>query len=315
MPLRRRRLHRHHAQPEAPPLKPAMEPSPASLRRVADRDVSAAGWGSQALWEQINPVWPGVSVEVVGRIASTNTALVERLRQAARNARERDARADDLRPTLLVAAHQTQGRGRLGRSWNAGPDASLTFSFAVPLQRADWSGLSLAVGVAVAEALDPASQWARLKWPNDLWVMDAAGKGRKLGGVLIEAMAVGERRVAVVGVGLNVAPPEHMSGTAALREFQPGATPASALARVGPALAQALHRFEATGFAGVAAAFAARDLLAGQAVVTTDAACPHGQALGVADDGALRVLCEGVEHRIVSGEVSVRPATSGGLPR
>jgi BirA family biotin operon repressor/biotin-[acetyl-CoA-carboxylase] ligase len=79
------------------------------------------------------------------------------------------------------------------------------------------------------------------------------------------------------------------------------------LAEVGPALAQALLDFAQHGFATFAAEFAQRDLLAGAKVITTDPACPEGVATGVADDGALRVLHEGVEHRIVSGEVSVRP--------
>ncbi len=272
-------------------------------------------WGIQPLWEVLNPLLPGLSIEVVDRLPSTNLALVDRLRDAARGARDnrgRGLRSDDLRPTLLVAVDQTQGRGRLGRSWQSSAGASLTFSLALALERADWSGLSLAVGVALAAALDPNGTHIGLKWPNDLWLRGAGPGGRKLGGILIEAIGLGDHRMAVIGIGLNVQPVHVAADMAAsLSEIDPGLTPSSALARLMPTLARALLRFEREGFAGFAAAYAERDLLRGGPVVTTDAQCPQGQAIGVDTDGALLVRDEaGTEHRIFSGEVSVRPASS-----
>jgi BirA family biotin operon repressor/biotin-[acetyl-CoA-carboxylase] ligase len=63
-------------------------------------------------------------------------------------------------PALLVVAEaQTQGRGRNGRAWQSLPGASLTFSLGLPLAPADWSGLSLAVGAALADAIEPAERW------------------------------------------------------------------------------------------------------------------------------------------------------------
>lgn len=277
-------------------------------RRTTSAEEAGAGWGCQQLWERMSPAWPGLAVEVVARLGSTNAEVIDRLRLAGRGAISHGSRADDLHPTLLVAVHQTQGRGRLGRIWQAVPGASLTFTLAVPLQRPDWSGLSLAVGVALARAVDPNGQHIRLKWPNDLWLPDGQGSGRKLGGVLIEAMTVGSRRVAVVGVGMNIADQGHLPAIAAVSEFLPQATPASVLASVGPALGQALRDFERHGLAAFADEFARRDLLAGGHVVTTDPVCPEGLATGVADDGALLVQRDGRVHRIVSGEVSVRPA-------
>ena len=153
---------------------------------------------------------------------------------------------------------------------NPSAASSAAFTLAVPLTRTDWSGLSLAVGVAVARALDPSGQHVRLKWPNDLWLPDGQGSGRKLGGVLIEAIAVGSQRVAVVGVGLNVMNQGHLPAIATVSEFAADATPASVLAEVGPALAQALRDFEAEGFAAFAGEFARRDLLAGANLTTTD---------------------------------------------
>ena len=68
----------------------------------------------------------------------------------------RRARAGRTEPVLLVAEQQTAGRGRLGRGWHSGAGDSLTFSLGLPLAPADWSGLSLAVGVSLAESLHPA---------------------------------------------------------------------------------------------------------------------------------------------------------------
>jgi BirA family biotin operon repressor/biotin-[acetyl-CoA-carboxylase] ligase len=282
-------------------------------RHAAEHGGHHGTWGIQPLWEQLDALLPGVSIEVVDRVPSTNGALVDRLRDASRGAREshgRGLRADDLRPTLLIAIDQTQGHGRLGRSWQSSAGASLTFSLSLALERADWSGLSLAVGVALAEALDPAGQQIGLKWPNDLWLRSATeGPGRKLGGILIEAIGLGDHRMAVIGVGLNVQPVHLAEVAASLSEIDPQLTPALVLATVMPTLARALVRFEREGFAGFEADYAKRDLLLNGPVVTTDAACPRGDAVGVDADGALRVRdAEGQVHRITSGEVSVRPA-------
>jgi BirA family transcriptional regulator, biotin operon repressor / biotin---[acetyl-CoA-carboxylase] ligase len=267
--------------------------------------LTPGDWGIEALWQALQPVSPGLSVELVEEIGSTNVALVERLRKLASQPASLDPQA--LAPTLLVAMRQTQGRGRLGRSWVSAPHSALTCSLSLPIARADWSGLSLAVGLALAQALDPAGTELGLKWPNDLWRLDARCVGRKLGGVLIEALTVGSTRMAVIGIGLNVQPQALDLPTGALEEFWPEATPPAVLARVMPALLRALANFEQAGFAGVADDYARRDLLQGRWLSTTDPACPAGESLGVAADGALRLLAQGVEHRVVSGEISVRP--------
>lgn len=260
-----------------------------------------ADWRVTELRTALAAHWPGAVAEVLPEIGSTSTELLARVREA----------GPAFAPCLLAAERQTAGRGRLGRAWQASAGDSLTFSLAVPLARPDWSGLSLAVGVALAQALDPANAWLRLKWPNDLWRLD----GRKLGGILIEGLPLAHGpRVAVVGVGLNIRVPQLADPAlklAALQELQPDASAPAVLARVGPAVAAALARFETEGFAAFAADFAARDLLAGQPLSSTDPACPGGLGDGVDPDGALRVRRDGRVHRIVSGEVSVRPALPG----
>ncbi len=314
-------------------------------------------WGAEALWESLVPVLPGVSVEVVSRLESTNTRLLDRARASGGNPEapvtrpgelatlgrtERTPhgrRAGDISPCLLVAEEQTRGRGRLGRDWVSSAGASLTFSLSLPLAPSQWGGLSLAVGLALAEALDPRPPGegldeaagggtvsdgspapgprVALKWPNDLWLADGPGRGRKLGGVLIETVTVGERRMCVVGVGLNVLPQPAAPaagvalahGYACLREIDPEASAPRALACVALPLVQALRRFETQGFAPLVAAYTRRDLLRGQRVATTAPDALQGVAEGVDEHGALhlRVHEGGQElHRIVSGEVSVR---------
>jgi BirA family biotin operon repressor/biotin-[acetyl-CoA-carboxylase] ligase len=320
---------------------------PGSTHTEAARHLN---WGAEALWRQLDPLLPGISVEVVAHVDSTNTRLLDRARvhsgqrdapvsrpgdlQGAPAAAERSTpfgrRTADVQPCLLVAEHQTRGRGRLGRDWVSSPGASLTFSLSLPLQPADWSGLSLAVGLALAEALDPLPAGGAprivLKWPNDLWLRDAAegpGRGRKLGGVLIETVSVGQHRMCVVGVGLNVRPqPVDESGAlvtpatlthgyASLSEIDPALDAPATLARVAAPLAKALQRFQAAGFAPLAAAYAARDILLGQPVRTTQPEVPEGVADGVDERGALRVRC-GTLHHLVSGEVSVRLQSAPG---
>ena len=318
-------------------------------------------WGAESLWESLVPLLPGISVEVQARVESTNTRLLERARAFSGNPESpvtrpgeldvasRDERtpygrrSGDISPCLLVAEEQTRGRGRLGRDWVSSAGASLTFSLSMPLAPQQWGGLSLAVGLAVAEALDPqpfADAAARpriaLKWPNDLWLLDGPGRGRKLGGVLIETVSVGNSRMCVVGVGLNVTPQPapvgansgHVTGTmtsasatsttsatdgmahgyACLQELDAQASAPLALALVAKPLVLALQRFEAEGFAPVVAAYARRDLLRGQRVTTTMPDALDGVAEGVEEMGALCVRSGdgGGLHRVVSGEVSVR---------
>ena len=289
-------------------------------------------WGTEALWQQLEPLLPGLSVEVVRRTVSTNTALLERAHAVpearpdggaawVRRSVESSAfgrRAVDLQPCLLVAEHQSAGRGRQGRSWQSAPGASLTFSLGLALDAADWSGLSLAVGVALCEALEAAptaGPHIGLKWPNDLWWVDGQaagrGEGRKLGGILIETVAAGAQRLAIIGIGLNVLPfdaDDVNTGFAALYELDAQATAPAVLARVALPLVRALKQFERQGFGAFAERFAARDVLRGHPVRTTSADAPEGIACGVSAQGALLLRSAGGIASVSSGEVSVRLA-------
>ena len=255
-------------------------------------------WQAEAIWEAVSPQWPTFSVEILPEVDSTNTELMRR------------ARAGQTDPVLLVAERQTAGRGRLGRDWKSdaqGLGGTLTFSLGVPLAPADWSGLSLAVGLAVVESLHPE---LRLKWPNDVWLQH-----RKMAGILIETASVGEARYAVIGVGINIAPRDATdlrTPPAAVQELWPEATAPDTLARIALPLVQAIQRFEVEGFAPLRPAFHARDLLYGQTVVCSDGT--SGTARGVDASGALLVHTDQGLIKINSAEVSVRPAPSATVP-
>ena len=256
-----------------------------------------AAWPAEAIRDAVVPLLPGLTVEILPEIDSTNSELMRRARYG---------RAE---PVLLVAEHQSAGRGRLGRVWLSGQRgaalSSLTFSLGVPLAPADWSGLSLAVGVSLAESLH---QSIRLKWPNDLWFDD-----RKLGGVLIETASFGEgsgaRRYAVIGIGINIAAREAAGMArppAALRELLPGVQAGEVFSRVAVPLVQAVSAFERFGFAPFQARFNARDALRDRAVALSDGTT--GTAHGTSDAGALLVHTADGMKTVTSSEVSVRPA-------
>lgn len=256
--------------------------------------------------------------ERVAATGSTSDDLLARVHAHA------TAGATSFSPALLVADRQSAGRGRQGRRWHAEPGASLTFSIAWPLARGDLSGLSLALGCALAEALDVPGRAARigLKWPNDLWLLDdpsaARPIGRKLAGILVETAPLGPRRVAVVGVGVNVrpvAPAEASSGAASLAEIDAAATPETALARVAPALFAALRAFDDAGFAPFADRFAARDLLRGRRVAGHGAAGEiEGLAAGVDATGQLRIDTGADTIAVASGEWRLARIEPAGAP-
>lgn len=246
------------------------------------------------------------SLEVAWSIDSTNSELLRRP-------------SPEVGTAVLLAERQTRGRGRRGREWTSPLAAhlylSLSRTFGGGLARL--GGLSLVAGIAVAEALHALGfDRARLKWPNDLVVVDDVGSLHKLGGLLVEGGGEHAGPVrAVIGLGLNVRMP--VDAAAAIEQpwcdlagLAPGTAPvrddlaATLLAHLLPALEQ----FDATGLASFLPRYAAFDALAAQPVIVHGTHTAHaGIALGLADDGALRVqLPDGSQRGFHAGEVSVR---------
>ncbi len=298
------------------PTSPESKPAPTD-REALTPVLAELNDAAERIWLASAATCPGLSIEVLPEIDSTNTALMAR------------GRRGETAPTLLVAARQTAGRGRLGRVWQAAPGATLTFSLGLPLNLANIPGgasaLSLAVGLSIAQALDALHDAPRplgpvgLKWPNDLWL-----DGRKLGGILIEASPApglpdGQRWV-VIGAGLNVQSGAAPTGSACLAEASPTLQLGEVWTSVAPALIQNVQAFAQHGFAPLQAAYAQRDVLRGQAVGlwSTPGQYPGdghpptqtGIAQGVDGQGALLVHTPDGVQAWHSGDVSVRPYTA-----
>lgn len=131
----------------------------------------------------------GYHVHVIDQTASTNHLVTE---EAIKGAPE---------GLVVVAEHQTSGRGRLDRSWETPARAALTFSVLLrPTVAANrWPWLPLLAGLAVARALRATGVDADLKWPNDVLIGDG-----KVAGLLVERVETPVGPAAVVGIGLNV---------------------------------------------------------------------------------------------------------------
>ena len=264
--------------------------------------VEPIRWPLEAIWEAVAPNLEGFTAEALPSIDSTNSELMRRFKGA-------PGIAPRPEPTLLVAETQTAGRGRLGRQWYSQRGNSLTFSIGMALEPLDWSGLSLVVGISIAESLDSDEQIA-LKWPNDLW-MGKPGAERKLGGILVETATLDGKRYVVIGVGINIsgeAPSTAGIAPGYLQDLfpeRPDLDAPAALLRIVPRLVQNIQAFAQFGFAPFQARFARRDVLAGRAVLLSDGLA--GTAHGVSESGALLVHTSAGMKEITSSEVSVRP--------
>ena len=257
-------------------------------------------WPAEDIWQSCVPLLPALTVEVLREVDSTNSELMRR------------AQAGNTDPVLLIAENQTAGRGRLGRQWHGQAGDALTFSLGLAFHPADWSGLSLAVGLSVVESLDPRGDLGLgLKWPNDVWVLREPKHWEKLAGILIEtAVTRNEGRYCVIGVGVNMAKPGSADlsiPAAGLRELRENISAPQALASIAKPLLSTVLAFEAKGFGPLHAAFAQRDVLRDLPVTLSDGR--QGIARGVDNTGVLRVETSQGLELIHSAEVRVRPST------
>ena len=211
--------------------------------------------------------------------------------------------------TTVIAAAQTAGRGRFGRTWFSPPGAGLYASVICRTVTAA-PYLSLAGGVAVADGIHAATGLpVEIKWPNDIVVHAGAGRWRKLAGVLSEASSTTEGvQHVILGFGVNLRsaayPPEISERATSVevelgREVPPGPILAETLVALSERLAQLA--------AGERVALLARwrvlaPTATGAAVEWNSASGPRsGRTAGIDDDGALRVLVDGGVERIISG--------------
>jgi BirA family biotin operon repressor/biotin-[acetyl-CoA-carboxylase] ligase len=207
-----------------------------------------------------------------------------------------------------VAERQTAGRGRQGRSWRSEPGEALLFSVLVraACEPSRLPLVALVTGLAVRDAVARAAPHAevRIKWPNDVLV-----DGRKVAGVLVEALTSGARVDAViVGVGINVHarrfPDELEASATSVALASPGSPPerAEILVDVLEALDRDLYVVLARGLGVVHDRLEAADALRGRRV-RSDAG-EEGIASGTDDEGRLCVRrADGAIVRWHAGEV------------
>jgi len=243
-------------------------------------------------------------IEVVWSLASTNAALLER--------------TDVPRGTadVLLAEHQSAGRGRRGRTWLAplGGAICLSLGWSFPEVPRDLAALGLAVGVCARRALgEQCRESIQLKWPNDLTIAD-----RKLGGILIEMRAEsGGPAYVVIGLGINVALGKRMreqvqaTGTLPTDLEAAGADPAPRNAIAADLVSEivaGLARFQREGLRPFIEEWKQSDALRGRPIsVHSGEATTRGVARGIDASGALLVETPHGLRKLISGEVSVRP--------
>jgi len=258
-----------------------------------------------ALSSELGDLAGAYSIHVYDSLDSTNTSLMEAAL---------DGAADG---TLFCTEHQQSGKGRRGRQWHSVVGGSLTFSILWRFENGlqSLSGLSLAVGLAIARAVNRHSRHpARLKWPNDVLV-----DYRKLAGVLVEVQGdLHGAALAVVGIGLNVRLNEAQRETVDqavvdLAEMGVRVGRNRLLADCLRELYGVLSVFRQHGFAALREDWQTLDAYAGKAVALAlpDARRIQGVASGVDETGAFLLRDAGSRLNPYSGgEISLRLETA-----
>ena len=226
-------------------------------------------------------------------VDSTNSILVA------------EARAGDARPKILLAERQTAGRGRRGRAWQQPIGTGLSFSLRWQFEAGFnvLSGLSLAVGVWVAEVLQQFGFDTQLKWPNDLYFNQA-----KLGGVLVEVDGDVDGPVTVVvGVGINLLKvPNVDQRVTHLNCYEKD----ELFVALSNRLIRGLMNYEETGFGSLKDSWMSRALWMNESVTVSSVSNQQqGTLKGVDSDGSLIVAVGGELVHFSGGELSLRGAS------
>ena len=208
---------------------------------------------------------------------------------------------------LFVADHQTQGRGRMGRTWISPPGQNLYASIVLrpSLEVERLPCITLAIGLAVADAVAELvdSAVVGIKWPNDVLVNQ-----RKVAGILVEGALSGDRcEFIVIGLGLNVHqrvfdPTIASRATSLANETERIPARHDLLLSVLQHMASKLMSFEHGGLQALMDELNARDVTKGRNVRVGDAC---GVADGIEPDGRLRVVLDGKVERLHAGDVEI----------
>jgi BirA family biotin operon repressor/biotin-[acetyl-CoA-carboxylase] ligase len=241
------------------------------------------------------------SLDYVEETGSTNADLSELARTGAAE-------------QVLVADHQTAGRGRLGRTWTASPGSSLLMSCLVHprLNNNTVALVGSALGLAALEAVETlTAARIRLKWPNDLVVGDRDGGIRKLAGVLAEAVVTDAGLSVVAGIGINIRlseelPADIAAGAASLAEFGPPPDREDLVVETVRGFDRRVTELETSGPEAIIEEFRAVSATLGHRVrVERPAGDLHGMTVDLSPSGSLIVEdADGTRHEVMAGDVT-----------
>jgi len=210
---------------------------------------------------------------------------------------------------VVVSDHQSEGRGRLARTWEAPPGTSVAVSATVPVPESGPAWLPLMAGVAVAEAItEVAGLDADLKWPND--VLLPSDGDRKVCGVLCEVVQAPRSGFVVIGAGVNLDQDRGELPVDTATSLALGGAPEVDRNRLVTAYLTALARWYGALTGGDAAplrdAYRRRCSTVGRSVTLTRPDGPDllGTAVAVDDDGRLVVEAADGRHAWAAGDVT-----------
>ena len=221
---------------------------------------------------------------------------------------------EKLLPAVCLAEQQINGRGRNGKLWVSRPGENIYLTLVWPFGRGKESGLtglSLAIGIAIAKLLNGYGIKAKIKWPNDILVEQA-----KLAGILIETKI--KRRgeiIAMLGVGVNYALDEASHGhiSCAATDFLSHCKTQTAPDRdrlIGGLireLVQACELYEQQGYSAFAAYWDEYDICAGKIVsVQDETGVWQAEVVGLASDCGLRLIRDDIETVVYAADVSIK---------
>jgi len=235
-------------------------------------------------------------------VASTNTFAMQ-------NADNLLINADKL---LIVANEQSAGKGRLGRSFESGKNKGIYATIVVQPDKMTYevANITLIMALAAVRAFDRLKvTGTQIKWPNDIIL-----GGRKLSGILTEMKNDGSRvRFVAIGIGINVDNEDFAKelkdkATSIYRECGMHIERKLILATVIEEFEKVYGQYlEGKDLAFMRDEYNSRLINAGCEVVVENAGIMQAATqLGIDDGGALRVMVDGKEQIITSGEVSVR---------
>jgi BirA family biotin operon repressor/biotin-[acetyl-CoA-carboxylase] ligase len=202
-------------------------------------------------------------------------------------------------PLWIVAARQTQGRGRQGRVWHSA-DGNLFATLLLRPSRikTEWPQLSFAAAIAVADMAAAFTPAIAVKWPNDV-----LAEGKKLSGILLES--VGDSLAIGIGINLGSHPPDTEFPAISLAAL--GATPPSseqALDLLAAGFAGWYDIWEKSGFAPIRDAWLARAAGLGSRIRARLPGREHmGVFEGIDEQGALLLRDADNLHVLAAAEV------------